>query len=235
MAIFRKDADWERFLATLGEAFRKELLARVEERRGASHYGEELRESATEKAERLAREGLRKRGWKEAKLAKRPKGDGAKLELAVQLRRGLFGSPSRQHSSSSNRVPRAESTGSQQPRFVRERALQTAGVNPVVQPLHRRAERSRLPAIPGSALGPLIRVDGGNPEILTSANLTMNDEEKSMDTIQAPRRSASAAESRRHELERLRRMSVEERICASLTMSRRFSWLKPNRQGPARG
>ncbi len=69
------------------EAFRKELLSRVEERRGASHYGEELRESATEKAERLAREGLRKRGWTEAELAKRPKGDGAKLELAIRLRR----------------------------------------------------------------------------------------------------------------------------------------------------
>ena len=48
---------------------------------------ERLRESATEKAERLAREGLRKLGSTEAELAKRPKGDGAKLELAVQLRR----------------------------------------------------------------------------------------------------------------------------------------------------
>jgi hypothetical protein len=46
------------------------LLARVEERRGAPHYGEELRERATDKAERLARDGLRMLGWTEAELAK---------------------------------------------------------------------------------------------------------------------------------------------------------------------
>ena len=68
------------------EAFRKELLAQVEERRGASHYGEELRESAVEKAERLVQEGLQKLGWTEAKLTTRQKGDGAKLKLAVKLR-----------------------------------------------------------------------------------------------------------------------------------------------------
>ena len=68
------------------EAFRKELLAQVEERRGASHYGKELQESATEKAERLVQEGLQKLGWTEAELATRQKGDEAKLKLAVQLR-----------------------------------------------------------------------------------------------------------------------------------------------------
>jgi hypothetical protein len=40
----------------------------------------------TEKAERLSREGLRKLGWTEVELAKRSKGDKAKLKLAVQLR-----------------------------------------------------------------------------------------------------------------------------------------------------
>jgi len=68
------------------EAFRKELLAQVEEKRGASHYGAELQESATEKAERLAREGLQKLGWTEADLAARKKGDRAKVKLAVKLR-----------------------------------------------------------------------------------------------------------------------------------------------------
>jgi REP element-mobilizing transposase RayT len=68
------------------DGFRKELLAQVEERRGASHYGAELRESATEKAERLAREGLEQLGWTEAELAARQKGDRAKLKLAVKLR-----------------------------------------------------------------------------------------------------------------------------------------------------
>ena len=52
---------------------------------GASHYGEELRESATEMAERLAREGLRKLGGPGAELAERPKGDRAKLELGGRV------------------------------------------------------------------------------------------------------------------------------------------------------
>ncbi len=68
------------------EAFRKELLAQVEERRGASHYGAELQESATEKAERLVRDGLAKLGWTEAELAARRKGDQAKVKLAMKLR-----------------------------------------------------------------------------------------------------------------------------------------------------
>jgi len=68
------------------EAFRKELLAQVEERRGAAHYGAELQESATEKAERLVRVELQKLGWTEADLAARRRGDGAKLKLAVKLR-----------------------------------------------------------------------------------------------------------------------------------------------------
>jgi hypothetical protein len=41
------------------------------------------------------------------------------------------------------------------------------------------------------------------------------------------RRSKSAAASRLGELRRLREMTVEQRIHAALTMSRRFSWLKP--------
>jgi len=68
------------------EAFRKELLAQVEERRGASHYGAELQESAAQKAERLVREGLAKLGWTEAELAARKNGDKSKLKLAVKLR-----------------------------------------------------------------------------------------------------------------------------------------------------
>jgi len=68
------------------EAFRKELLAQVEEKRGASHCGGELQESATEKAERLVREGLAKLGWREAALAARKNGDKSKLKLAVKLR-----------------------------------------------------------------------------------------------------------------------------------------------------
>jgi hypothetical protein len=43
----------------------------------------------------------------------------------------------------------------------------------------------------------------------------------------AVRRSKSATHSRLSELRRLEKMTVEERIKAALTMSRRFSWLKP--------
>jgi len=46
-------------------------------------------------------------------------------------------------------------------------------------------------------------------------------------TSLAARRSKSAADSRLSELRRLEGMTVEQRIHAALTMSRRFSWLKP--------
>lgn len=45
--------------------------------------------------------------------------------------------------------------------------------------------------------------------------------------IPAPRRSACAARARERELERIRRLSVQERIVAALTIGARFSWLKP--------
>ena len=49
---------------SLGEkAFRKELLAQLSERRGAHHYGAELREGEEEKAERLVREELACKGF----------------------------------------------------------------------------------------------------------------------------------------------------------------------------
>lgn len=41
------------------------------------------------------------------------------------------------------------------------------------------------------------------------------------------RQSACATEARQRELERLRRMSVEARIVAALTIGARFAWLRP--------
>lgn len=70
------------------DTFRKELLAQIRERRGASHYGQELQESEEDRAERLVREELRRLGWDEAELARLRKGDHAKLELAAKLRGG---------------------------------------------------------------------------------------------------------------------------------------------------
>ena len=46
-------------------------------------------------------------------------------------------------------------------------------------------------------------------------------------TNRGPRRSACAAQARERELERIRRLSVQERIAAALTMGARFSWLQP--------
>jgi len=68
------------------EEFQKELLERVGAKTGAHHYGEELRESAVAKAERMLTAELKRRGWKTADLAKRRKGDPEKVALAARLR-----------------------------------------------------------------------------------------------------------------------------------------------------
>lgn len=56
-------------------------------RKGAWHYGEELRESAEAKAELLVTEEMKKRRWKDGTLATRRKGDGEKVAMARRLRR----------------------------------------------------------------------------------------------------------------------------------------------------
>lgn len=63
-----------------------ELLAPVEARRGASHYGAALQETATEKAERSLRAGLQELGWAVAELGTGRKGGRAKVQLAMRLR-----------------------------------------------------------------------------------------------------------------------------------------------------
>ena len=68
------------------EAFRKELLAQMAEKAGHSHYGEELRESAEEKAERIVSHEMKKLGWKEADLERHLKGDRRKVRIARRLR-----------------------------------------------------------------------------------------------------------------------------------------------------
>ena len=68
------------------EAFRKELLAQVAEQAGASHYGEELRESAEEKGQRIVGEEMKRLEWKEIELQRRRKGDPEKVGIACRLR-----------------------------------------------------------------------------------------------------------------------------------------------------
>ena len=68
------------------ETFRQELLAQMSERMGAEHYGAERSETLVTKAERIIKEELKRRRWREAELKTRPKGDAAKVALAARLR-----------------------------------------------------------------------------------------------------------------------------------------------------
>jgi putative transposase len=68
------------------KAFRQELLEQMTERMGAEHYGAERLETAEAKAERIIATELKRRKWREAELAKRTKGDPAKVAIAGRLR-----------------------------------------------------------------------------------------------------------------------------------------------------
>src|SRR5687768_9610451 len=58
----------------LGEdQFRRELLEQVHEKAGTHHYGEEISQSAEEKARRIIAEELAKLDWEEAELGRRRK------------------------------------------------------------------------------------------------------------------------------------------------------------------
>ena len=71
----------------LGEkALKEELMAQVNAQAGGWHYGEELRESAEAKAERIVAEERRRRKWDERALNQRRKGDAGKLAIARRLR-----------------------------------------------------------------------------------------------------------------------------------------------------
>ena len=69
------------------EEFRQELLARVSERAGPKHAGEEIRQSALAKGERLLREELAALQWTQRDLQGRRKGDPQKVRVAARLRR----------------------------------------------------------------------------------------------------------------------------------------------------
>ena len=55
-------------------------------RAGPEHYGEEIRESAQEKANRLVEEELKKLRWREEQLLHLRKGDPKKVRIALRLR-----------------------------------------------------------------------------------------------------------------------------------------------------
>jgi hypothetical protein len=67
--------------------FREELLELIGEKQGQHHYGEELKESDEQKAERLITETLKKLKWTAQTLVSRRKGDPIKGRLAARLRK----------------------------------------------------------------------------------------------------------------------------------------------------
>ena len=56
------------------------------ERKGAEHYGDERRESESEKAEQIIASCLKTARWTESDLARQRKGHPVKVRLAQQLR-----------------------------------------------------------------------------------------------------------------------------------------------------
>jgi putative transposase len=86
----RESGDWKRLRRgwCLGsKEFREDLLERIGEKRGEQHFGQELRESDEQKAERLVMQMLRKQRWAQEELRRRRKGDKVKVAMAKQLRR----------------------------------------------------------------------------------------------------------------------------------------------------
>jgi len=72
---------------TGSDEFRKELLAKMQERVGLSHYGAELQESEEEKARRIMTEEIRRLKVLKIDLGELSKGDWRKVEIARRLRK----------------------------------------------------------------------------------------------------------------------------------------------------
>jgi hypothetical protein len=72
---------------TGSDEFRKELLAQVNQLASPRHAGEEIRESAQAKADRIIKEELKLAGWNSEELNRRRKGDRQKIKIALRLRR----------------------------------------------------------------------------------------------------------------------------------------------------
>jgi putative transposase len=69
------------------EAFRDQMLALMDDKLGESHARELRQENANAKADRIMKEELRRRGWRESELKERRKNDAEKLEIAARLRK----------------------------------------------------------------------------------------------------------------------------------------------------
>ena len=69
------------------EPFKKALLERLRGKLGEHHSGALRRESDAARAEAIIEEELKRIGWKQMELSRRPKSDAVKMALAARLRR----------------------------------------------------------------------------------------------------------------------------------------------------
>ena len=69
------------------EDFRNELITSAVGRVGPSHHSARRQETGQEKAERIVRDELKRRGWEEQDLPDQPKGAKAKVAMARRLRK----------------------------------------------------------------------------------------------------------------------------------------------------
>ena len=66
--------------------FRERILAQAHGQASESHAASHRQETSEAHAQRIVREELRRRGWNEAELRRRAKGDAQKVQIARRLR-----------------------------------------------------------------------------------------------------------------------------------------------------
>ena len=89
LELSQESSDWKKLRRGWcwgPKGFREDMLELIGEKQGPQHYGEELKESEEQKAERLIAEMLGKAGWTEGELKRRRMGDARKARMAGRLR-----------------------------------------------------------------------------------------------------------------------------------------------------
>jgi len=85
LEVAKQNGDWAR-LRRGPENFRRKLLDMVDKNKGKQHYGEEMRESDEQKANRLLEQLLRETSLHTETLVQKPKGHPQKVLIASRLR-----------------------------------------------------------------------------------------------------------------------------------------------------
>ena len=131
MELRRAAEDGEEFVALQrgwcvgSEQFRKELLA--QSNAGPEHYGQEIRESGEEKANRTIQDELKQMGWDKDELRQLPKGDPEKVRIAVRLRKEttmtLGWIAQALHMGTKTHLSKAKGVGSQYHEFIIDKSV----------------------------------------------------------------------------------------------------------------